>query len=38
MSFAQDNGYTPSTIADLMSLVRAGVNQVFSTTYDAEKT
>lgn len=36
MSFSADSGYIPSTIADLMSLVREGVNQQFSKTYDAE--
>lgn len=36
MSFALDNGYTPSTVSDLMGLVRAGVNQVFGTSYDED--
>lgn len=36
MSFAIDNGYTPSTVSDLMGLVRAGVNQVFGTSYDED--
>lgn len=36
MSFSEDQGYIPSTIADLMSLVREGVNSQFQTTYDAE--
>ncbi len=36
MSFAQDQGYLPSTIADLMELVRVGVNEQFDTTYEAE--
>lgn len=35
MSFSLENGYIPSTISDLMNLVRLGVNQVFGTTYDA---
>lgn len=36
MSFAQDNGYIPSTVTDLMALVREGINTQFSTTYDQE--
>lgn len=36
MSFTQDAGYLPSTIADLMALVREGVNEQFGTTYDEE--
>lgn len=36
MSFTKESGYIPSTVSDLMNLVRAGVNQVFSTTYDEE--
>lgn len=36
MSFAQDNGYIPSSITDLMALVRAGVNEQFGTDYDSE--
>lgn len=36
MSFSQENGYIPSTVADLMGLVRGGVNAQFGTTYDAE--
>ncbi len=36
MSFAQDQGYIPSTVKDLMALVMAGVNTQFGTTYDEE--
>lgn len=36
MSFAQDQGYIPSTITDLMGLVREGVNDSLGTDYDAE--
>jgi hypothetical protein len=36
MSFAQEQGYIPATIADLMDLVREGVNEQFATDYDAE--
>ncbi len=36
MSFSQDNGYTPSSISDLMNLVMAGVNDTFGTEYDAD--
>ncbi len=36
MSFAQDNGYTPTTFNGLMDLVRIGINAQFSTTYTAE--
>ena len=36
MSFAQENGYIPASITDLMSLVREGVNAQFATTYDQE--
>jgi hypothetical protein len=36
MSFSSDQGYTPSTISDLMSLVREGVNEQFDTEYDQE--
>ncbi len=36
MSFSSDQGYVPSTVADLMSLVREGVNEQFSTTYTAD--
>ncbi len=36
MSFAQDNGYTPTNFNDLMALVRTGINSQFSTTYTAE--
>lgn len=35
MSFSSDNGYTPATISDLMSLVREGVNEQLGTSYDA---
>jgi hypothetical protein len=36
MSWSSDQGYTPSTIPELMNLVMAGVNAQFSTTYDEE--
>jgi hypothetical protein len=36
MSFAEDQGYLPATAFDLMELVRAGVNDQFGTTYDAD--
>lgn len=36
MSFAADTGYIPSSVSDLMALVREGVNTQFSTTYDQE--
>lgn len=36
MSFAQDNGYIPSTVSDLMNLVRVGINTQFGTDYDSE--
>ena len=36
MSFAQDQGYVPNTIAGLMDLVRIGVNAQLGTSYDAE--
>ncbi len=36
MSFAQDTGYLPNTIAELMALVREGINEQFSTDYDEE--
>lgn len=36
MSFSQEQGYVPSTIAALMELVRQGVNDTFSTAYDSE--
>jgi hypothetical protein len=36
MSFAEDTGYLPNTISDLMGLVRVGVNEQFGTSYDAE--
>ncbi len=34
MSFAQDTGYLPNTIEQLMSSVRVNVNTQFGTTYD----
>lgn len=36
MSFAENTGYLPSSISDLMNLVREGVNEQFDTTYDEE--
>ncbi len=36
MSFAEETGYIPSTIPDLMNLVRLGVNESLGTDYDAE--
>lgn len=36
MSFSSENGYLPSSITDMMELVRANVNAQFSTTYTAE--
>lgn len=36
MSFSQDQGYIPATIAELMETVRLGVNEAFSTSYDSE--
>lgn len=33
MSFSEEQGYLPATISGLMSLVRAGVNEQFGTTY-----
>lgn len=36
MSFSAESGYVPSSISDLMTLVRGGVNSVFGTTYDQE--
>jgi len=36
MSFSSDNGYIPNDFATLMSLVREGINEQFSTTYTAE--
>jgi hypothetical protein len=36
MGFAQDSGYTPSTVETLMLAVMEGVNTQFGTTYTAE--
>lgn len=36
MSFAQDSGYTPQTIQEIMEEVRLGVNTQFGTTYTTE--
>ncbi len=36
MSFAEDTGYLPSTITDLMEQVRVGANESLGTDYDAE--
>jgi hypothetical protein len=36
MSFSQEQGYLPATVAQLMELVRVNVNTQFSTDYDAE--
>lgn len=36
MTFAVENGYAPRSISDLMALVRAGVNQTLSTSYDED--
>jgi hypothetical protein len=36
MSFAENTGYIPSTIPELMSYVREGVNEQFGTSYDEE--
>ncbi len=36
MSFAQDTGYLPNTVAQLMAIVRENVNTQFGTTYDEE--
>lgn len=36
MSFASDQGYTASTVADLMNLVRLGINEQFGTSYDTD--
>jgi hypothetical protein len=36
MSFAEDAGYIPTTIPELMALVREGVNEQFGTDYDAD--
>lgn len=33
MSFAQDNGYTPVTFAEIMNFVREAINTQFGTTY-----
>lgn len=33
MSFAQDNGYTPTTFSDLMNAVREAINTQFGTDY-----
>lgn len=34
MSFAQDNGYTPRTISEIMEQLRLNLNSLFGTTYD----
>lgn len=36
MSFAEDQGYIPQTVEELMELVREGINDQFGTTYEAE--
>ncbi len=36
MSYAQDNGYTAPTFAELMDAIRLGINTQFGTTYTAE--
>lgn len=36
MSFAQDTGYLPNTIEQLMDIVRENVNTQFATTYDTD--
>jgi hypothetical protein len=36
MSFAQDTGYTPATIAEIMLSIMNNVNTQFGTTYTAE--
>jgi hypothetical protein len=36
MSFAEDQGYLAATVADLMDLVMAGVNEQFDTDYDTD--
>ena len=36
MSFAQDTGYLPNTVQQLMGFVREGVNEQFGTTYDED--
>lgn len=36
MSFSEENGYTPTSIEDLMDLVRLEINEEFNTTYTSE--
>lgn len=36
MSFAQDNGYTPQTILQLIDFVRQGINDQFGTSYTTD--
>lgn len=36
MSFSQDNGYIPTSFADIMTSIRTNVNTQFSTTYTDE--
>lgn len=36
MSFAQDTGYFPNTISQLMEIVRLNVNAQFGTSYDVD--
>lgn len=36
MSFASDTGYIPSTISDLMEVIRENINTQFGTTYTEE--
>lgn len=36
MSFAQDNGYTPTTFTALMDLIMGGINAQFGTGYTTE--
>lgn len=36
MSYAQDNGYTPQTFAELMDAIRTELNTQFSTSYTAD--
>lgn len=36
MSFSQENGYVPSTIEALMSVIRENINEQFETEYTAE--
>lgn len=36
MSFAQDTGYSPQTISQLMEIVRVNVNEQFNTSYETD--